>query len=153
MDTYNRDIIIPNHRQRFPLSDHLLALIFLVNTELTESQLQQLNQHLEGKNVRMRNYTLTAVQEAYKTLFASVRTGIGNHMVRPRTSRTRGKRSFYLFEAGQFDGEEGYWAEDVDTNQEGFLSTENDIFWTLDEAKEGWHEANVAGRTPSKEKT
>ena len=129
------------------MSDHLTALIFLVNTELTEAQLQQLNQYLEGRNIHMRNYTLSNVQEAYKTLFASVRTGIGNPMVRPRASRTRGtKRSFYLFEAGEYEGEEGYWAKDEETNEEAFLSTENETFWTLDEAKDEWHEANVAGR-------
>ena len=147
LEIYNRDIVRTAHRARFPLTDHLTALIFLVNTELTEAQLQQMNQFLEGRNIHMRNYTLAIVQEAYKTLFASVRTGIGNPMVRPRTSRTRGsKRSFYLFEAGEFDGEEGYWAEDEDTHQEGFLSTENDVFWTLDEEKNEWHEANVAQR-------
>ena len=147
LEIYNRDIVRPGHRTRFPLTDHLTALIFLVNTELTEAQLQQLNQYLEGKNIHMRQYTLANVQEAYKTLFASVRTGIGNPMVRPRTSRTRGsKRSFYLFEAGEFDGEEGYWAEDEETHQEGFLSTENEVFWTLDDEKDEWHEANVAGR-------
>ena len=107
-----------------------------------------MNQYLVGRNIHMRNYTLANVQEAYKTLFASVRTGIGNPMVRPGTSRgIRGtKRSFYLFEAGEYEGEEGYWAEDEDTNEEGFLSTENETFWTLDEAKDEWHEANVAGR-------
>ena len=69
-------------------------------------------------------------------------------MVRPGTSRgNRGtKRSFYLFEAGKYEGEKGYWAEDEDTNEEGFLSTENETFWTLDEANDEWHQANVAGR-------
>ena len=85
LEIYNRDIVRTAHRARFPLNDHLTALIFLVNTELTEAQLQQMNQYLEGRNIHMRNYTLATVQEAYKTLFASVRTGIGNPMVRPRT--------------------------------------------------------------------
>ena len=65
LEIYNRDIVRPAHRARFPLNDHLTALIFLVNTELTEAQLQQLNQYLEGKNIHMRNYTLATVQEAY----------------------------------------------------------------------------------------
>ena len=93
----------------------------------------------------MRNYTLANVQEAYKTLFASVRNGIEKPLVRPGSSRGT-KRSFYLFEAGEYEGEEGYWAEDEDTQEEGFLSAENEQFWTFDEANEEWQSANVAGR-------
>ena len=90
------------------------------------------------------------MQESFRTLFCSTRTGIRNPQV--RLSGPTHRRNFYLFEAGEFDGEEGYWAVDEDTNEEGFLSTEDDKFWTLDEETNEWHAANIAGRANKRRK-
>ena len=61
------------------------------------------------------------------------------------------KWSFYLFEAGEFDGAAGYWAVvEHDENEEGLLSTET-MF--LDARRSKWtitDSANAAGIKCSK---
>ena len=123
LETYNKTVVRPQHATRFPIGDHLLSLIFLANSDLNEQQRERLTSHLALRGMMMRDYSLRIVQESFRTLFCSTRTGIGNPQVRP--SGLSHRRNYYLFEAGEFDGEEGYWAEDEDTNEEGFLSTEN----------------------------
>jgi len=65
----------------------------------------------------MRQYTLQIAQEAFKTLFANTKTGINDPSVRQGGLDHKGKghgrhRSFYCFEIGTFDEDEGYWAVD-----------------------------------------
>ena len=142
LETYNKTVVRPQHANRFPIGDHLLSLIFLANSDLNEQQRERLTSHLALRGIMMRDYSIKIVQESFRTLFCSTRTGIGNPQVRP--SGLTHRRNFYLFEAGEFEGEEGYWAEDEDTNEEGFLSTENDKFWTFDEDNDEWHSAQIA---------
>ena len=96
----------------------------------------------------MRNYTLDIVFGAFKTLFTSTKTGIADPSVRQGgLQRRHGRqRSFYIFEYGQWDEEDGYWAVDEeDEEQEGFLDINNDVFWTFNQETDDWEQANVAG--------
>ena len=52
-----------------------------------------------------------------------------------RNSRTTGGRSFAILDAGDCDGQFGYWVQDEDTLEEGFIAEddEEDVFWQVDE--------------------
>ena len=126
-----------------------MALIFLANSDLTEQQRERLTSHLALRNILMRDYTQTVIFEGFKTLFTSTKTGIGDPSVRQGGLERRHngrQRSFFLYELGSWDEEEGYWAADEeDENVEGFLDINNDIFWTYDPERDQWDDAYVAG--------
>ena len=82
MDYYNNVFIKPNHRGQFPMGNHMLSLIFLANSDLTEQQRERLTSHLAYRNILMRNYTLDIVFAGFKTLFTSTKTGIADPLVR-----------------------------------------------------------------------
>ena len=124
MDYYNNQYIKPNHRGRFPMGDHMLSLIFLANSDLTEQQRERLTSHLAYRNILMRSYTLDIIFGGFKTLFTLTKMGISDPLVRHGGLQRRHGRhsSFYLFEAGYWDDEEGYWAVDEEnSDEEGFL--------------------------------
>ena len=125
-----------------------MTLIFLANSDLSEQQRERLTSHLALRGIMIRDYTLDLIFTSLRTLFTSTKTGIADPSIRPGgIGRTSKQRSFYLFEAGEFDGEEGYWAVgDEDEEAEGLLSTENDTFWTLNPESGKWYFANLAGR-------
>jgi plasmid stabilization system protein ParE len=90
-----------------------MTLIFLANSDLSEQQRERLTSHLALRGIMMRDHTLDLIFTSFRTLFTLTKTGIGDPSIRPgRLERSSKRRSFYLFEAGEFDGEEGYWAVD-----------------------------------------
>ena len=40
-------------------------------------------------------------------------------------------RSFLVIEQGEVESVYGYWVQDDDTGEEGFLPEFDDVFWTL----------------------
>ena len=48
----------------------------------------------------------------------------------------RGSRSFCVFEEGYLDQKYGYWAEDDETGEQGFLQALSNVFWTFDDEAE-----------------
>ena len=134
LDSYNRLFIRPNHQARSPIGDHLMSLIFIANSDLTEQQRERFTSHLALRNYAMRQYTLQPAQEAVKTLFANTKTGINDPSVRQGGLDHKGNghgrhRSFYCFEIGTFDEDEGYWAVDEEIEDlNGFLDINQDSF-------------------------
>ena len=101
MDYYNNVFIKPNHRGQFPMGNHMLSLIFLAHSDLTEQQRERLTSHLAYRNILMRNYNLDIIFEGFKTLFTSTKTGISDPLVRHGGLQHRhGRHRSYLFEAG-----------------------------------------------------
>ena len=94
-----------------------MIFVFLASSDLSEQQRERPTS-LALRGISMHDYTQDTLQSAQVDC--------------KRT--TANKCSFYVFEAGEFDGEEGYWAVDEDDeNEDRFLSTGNDIPWTLNE--------------------
>ena len=52
-----------------------------------------------------------------------------------RNSRNTGGRSFAILDSGDYDGEFGYWVQDEDTFEEGFIAEddEEEVFWQVDD--------------------
>ncbi len=48
--------------------------------------------------------------------------------------------------AGMMHDEHGYWVEDEDTEEQGFLSNETDHIWSYDEKADKWSSALAANR-------
>ena len=90
-----------------------MTLIFLADSDLSEEQREQLTSHLALRGIMMRDYTLDLTLSSLRTLLTSTKTRIADPSIRlGGLERSSKHRSFYLFEAGKFDGDEGYWAAD-----------------------------------------
>ena len=153
MDNYNSNIIKPRHQGQFPIGNHMMSLIFLANSDLSEQQRERLTSHLALRNILMRSYTLNIVFEAFRTLFTTTKTGISDPSVRHGgLQRRHGRnRSFITFDYGGWDDQDGYWAADAEEDDiEGFLDIENDVFWTYNQDTDDWEQANVAGHRRAK---
>ena len=78
-------------------------------------------------------------------------------MVRPTSGKGHcprsSKRSFLVFEEGDYDEDEGWWVMDEETFEDGFLSAFTDTFCIpKDEDATDWESAHVASRFLSKGK-
>ena len=118
---YNDRNVIPAHRARFPLQANMKALMFLVSAELSEDQRGRLLSTLIQRGIRVPDYTIQIVQDAYRELFRNTRTGFTDPMLRRsqqkpgmHRSRPKGARSFMILDAGIMEDEHGYWVEDED---------------------------------------
>ena len=72
----------PAHRRLFPIGEHLMSLLFLASSELTEQQRERLTSHLAQRGIVIRNYILDLIFDSFKTLFTSTKTGIADALVR-----------------------------------------------------------------------
>ena len=106
-----------NHRTRFPLNEHLFALLLVVLADLTEQQRERFMSTLALRNVQADSYTFEIVRSTFMELFCAPRSSIENPNLRPAT----GQRSFCVIEYGELDGVCGNWVEDDETGEEGFV--------------------------------
>ena len=101
---------------------------------------------------RIDNYQHETVKSQVFELFCTTKTGLADPRLRNsvrgqhrgyRNSRNTGGRSFAILDSGDYDGQFGYWAQDEDTLEEGFIAEddEEDVFWQVDE-----NEAFIARR-------
>ena len=126
------------HRDLFPLSPNLIALIFISTADLSQDQRQSLTSIMAHRNRTMDQYRVGELRETFIEMFCTVKTAVDNPMMNP--SGSGGGRAFLVFEEGGLDGSFGYWAEDEEDGAEGY--------WTQDEWQgnenencyEGWDE-------------
>ena len=118
------------HARAFPLNDNLFALIFLVLADLSEVQRERITSTLTLRGLRVEEYTFRTLREAFIELFCAPRTSIENPNLRqPMT----GGRSFLVIDTGDCEGTAGYWVEEDETGDVGFLPEIEDIFWQYSE--------------------
>ena len=131
------------HRDTFPLSDNLMSLIFLVQSELNEQQREICRERVLASGGREQLRVLIGL---FLDLFCGTATGTADPSIH------RQKRStFLVLDEGDLEEESGYWVMDQDTGGEGFVSllSESD-FWLL-QAKGGVGESMEEGsENPSK---
>jgi len=113
------------HRDRFPLSDHLVSLMTIVQSDLTEQQRERLTSHLAIKGLPLRNYTFDLTRSAFLELFCAPRSSLDNPSFRPSSQQ----RTFFVHDYGELEGATGYWAIEEETGHEGFAQEFEDIFW------------------------
>ena len=132
------------HRDLFPLSPNLIALIFISTADLSQDQRQSLTSIMTHRNRRMDEYRVGELREVFIELFCTVRTAVDNPMMNP--SGSGGRRAFLALEEGELEGNFGYWAEDEEDGAEGFLDALEDVFWIWDDSDCSWYQRRFQGR-------
>ena len=131
------------HRDLFPLSQNLIALIFISTADLSQDQRQSLTSIMTHRNRTMDQYRVGELREVFIELFCTVRTAVDIPMMIP--SGSGGRRVFLVLDE-ELEGNFGYWAEDED-GAEGFLDALDDVFWIWDDNDYSWFQRRFQGRT------
>ena len=92
-------------------------------------------------------------------VFCTLKSALGNPNLRTGGALSVGQ-TFAVMEYGECEGNTGYWAEDLDTLEEGFLDEYEDVFWVYDEVSTAWlldtsrddHSGNAEERAKAREK-
>ena len=87
------------HRDLFPLSQNLLALIFISTADLSQDQRQSLTSIMTHKNRTMDQHRVIESREVFIELFCTVRTAVDNPMMNP--SGSGGRRAFLVLDEGE----------------------------------------------------
>ena len=138
------------HRDLFPLSPNLIALIFISTADLSQDQRQSLTSIMTHRNRTMDQYRVGELRETFIEMFCTVKTAVDNPMMNP--SGSGGRRAFLVLEEGDLDGSFGYWAEDEEDGAEGFLDALEDVFWIWDDNDYSWFQRRFQGRRTRKGK-
>ena len=138
------------HRDLFPLSPNLIALIFISTADLSQDQRQSLTSIMTHRNRTMDQYRVGELRETFIEMFCTVKTAVDNPMLNP--SGSGGRRAFLVLEEGDLDGSFGYWAEDEEDGAEGFLDALEDVFWIWDDNDYSWFQRRFQGRRTRKGK-
>ena len=138
------------HRDLFPLSPNLIALIFISTADLSQDQRQSLTSIMTHRNRTMDQYRVGELRETFIEMFCTVKTAVDNPMMNP--SGSGGRRAFLVIEEGDLDGSFGYWAEDEEDGAEGFLDALEDVFWIWDDNDYSWYQRRFQGRRTRKGK-
>ena len=136
------------HRDLFPLSPNLIALIFISTADLSRDQRQSLTSIMTHRNRTMDQYRVMELREVFIELFCTVKTAVDNPMMNP--SGSGGRRAFFLLDEGELEGNLGYWAEDEEDGAEGFLDASEDVFWIWDDNDYSWFQRRFQGRRTRK---
>ncbi len=132
------------HARLFPLNGNLMALLFLIQSDLSEFQRERFSQYMMVQHVQMQDYTMDRIRDEFKELFILTRTGWDNPHLRPHQG---GPRAFCVMDTGTMDDVYGYWVEDDDTGVCGFLPEFEDALWVLeDEVHDVWAADKFQGR-------
>ena len=138
------------HRDLFPLSPNLTALIFISTADLSQDPRQSLTSIMTHRNRTMDQYRVNELRETFIEMFCTVKTAVDNPMMNP--SESGGRRAFLVLEEEGLDGSFGYWAEDEEDGAEGFLDALEDVFWIWDDNDYSWFQRRFQGRRTRKGK-
>ena len=86
------------HRDLFPLSPNLIALIFISTADLSQDQRQSLTSIMTHRNRTMDQYRVGELRETFIEMFCTVKTAVDNPMMNP--SGSGGRRAFLVIEEG-----------------------------------------------------
>ena len=135
------DALKQAHRDTFPLSDNLMSLIFLVQSDLNEQQRERFVASMALRQINMNNYTYLGIKGLFLDLFCGTATGTADPSIRRQRRST-----FLVLDEGDLEEESGYWVMDQETGEEGFVSLFSESeFWVL-AAKGGYTRRRIHGR-------
>ena len=130
------------HQDRFPISDNLFALITTCLADLNEQQRERMSSTLALRGFNIQGYTYQMVRDVFMELFCAPKSSLDN----PNLRSSPMSRSFCVMDEGDMDGTAGYWVEDDETGEVGFLPEFDDIFWVFDDTTYAWHSHHFKGR-------
>jgi hypothetical protein len=83
------------HRKEFPFNENLMALLFYIQSDLTDQQRTLLTAHLELKNIKPKQYKVSILRDLYLDLLSAPKSGLDDPNRRPRDFGYR-ERSFTI---------------------------------------------------------
>ena len=89
------------HRDLFPLSQKLIAVICISTADLSQDQRQSLTSIMTHRNRTMDQYRVVELREVFIELFCMVRTPVDNPMMNP--SGSGGRRAFLVLGEGELE--------------------------------------------------
>ena len=125
-----------------PLNDNLFALTVVVLADLQEAQGERFSSTMSLRGLTISDYTFDAVREVMIELFCAPKSSIDN----PSLRTVHAVRSFCVLDDGELDGQTGYWVEDDETGDEGFLPEFDDVLWVYDDKADAWASHRFHGR-------
>ncbi|CAE7945371.1 RE2 [Symbiodinium sp. KB8] len=108
-------------------------------------QRERLVSALTNQGYRIEAYSYPVVRQTMFDQFSATRTGLQDPNIRHTSNkkdrhgrrdqrRRRGGRNFLILDQGEYDGADGFWLQDEDTLEEGFLAADDEtVFWTIDD--------------------
>ena len=135
------DALKQAHRYTFLLSDNLMSLIFLVQSDLNEQQRERFVASMALRQINVNNYTYSGVKGLFLDLFCGTATGIADPSIRRQRRST-----FLVLDEGDLKEESGYWVMDQEAGDKVFVSLFSESeFWVF-AAKGGHTRIRINGR-------
>ena len=125
------------HQAQFPLGQNLFGLMFTVQADLSEQQRERLSSYMSQRGIAVEDYNFTNLKEAFIELFCAPRNSIADPSY--RTTSSSQPRSYCVLDYGECEGSWGYWVQDDDTGEEGFVEEfDNGTFWAYEEENDAF---------------
>ena len=132
------------HSRTIPITENLVALMFVSFADLTQDQRQVLISLMAHRNRPLADYRIQELREVYLEVFCTIRTSVENPLLAP--SGHAGRKTFLVLDEGCLDTYEGFWVEDEEDGAEGFLELDEDTFWVFDDDSAAWFQRRFQGR-------
>ena len=132
------------HSRTIPITENLVALMFVSLADLTQDQRQVLTSLMAHRNRPLADYRIQELREVYLEVFCTTRTSVENPLLAP--SGHAGRKTFLVLNEGYLDTYEGFWVEDEEDGAEGFLELDEDTFWVFDDDSAAWFQRRFQGR-------
>ena len=132
------------HSLTIPITENLVALMFVSLADLTQDQRQVLTSLMAHRNRPLADYRIQELREVYLEVFCTMRTSVENLLLAP--SGHAGRKTFLVIDEGYLDNSEGFWVEDEEDGAEGFLELDEDTFWVYDDDQAAWFQRRIQGR-------
>ena len=89
------------HRDLFPLSQNLIALIFISTADLSQDQRQSLTSSMTHGNRSMDQCRVGELRDVFIEMFCTVKTAVDNPMMNP--SGSGGRRAYLVLGEGELE--------------------------------------------------
>ena len=107
------------HMSLFPITNSFVVLLFIIQPELPDGQREHLTSKLQNKGSLIHLYDpLETIKQKYYDLFIMSRTAIQDPSI---CLQNKQQRSFWIVDLGEYEGEKGFWVEDDEKREEGFI--------------------------------
>ena len=132
------------HMKSFPLNENLYALLFYCLSDLDSRQRENFETITSTQSLEVKDYTFEDLRRIFIKHFCQ-----NNSLENPNLRESGGHggmKSFCVLEDVEYDGAFGYWAEEEETGDQGFLDETEDAFWVWNEDEQAFVGRFFSGR-------
>ena len=131
---------VNDHESLSSFIDNLTTLMFIVASDLSETQREKLTSSLYLRGMDIPAYTFEAVKTVFAKLFCTPKSSMENQSGHVSSMN----RTFIVEEHAANDF--GQWAADEVTGEQGYVDDERSCFWTWDNTECAWQSGPFKGR-------